>query len=205
MANSDKRKSQMRNELWRVFCAVELAKTSRDLVLRHIAYLKEAVPDAGASWALDTNLHLTLKFFGEIPQTSVAEISAAASRAVAGLGPFSIRLEQTGAFPKQGQPRVLWIGISDPSGKLSELHTQLENEAANACFDADDRPFHPHLTIARLRQPRHSRTLAAAHRQLEFGPEEVAVSELLVIKSELSSQGSKYTTISRHPLAEPTR
>jgi len=158
------------------------------------------VPDVKATWSRDANLHLTLKFLGEIPQTSVPDISTAASRAVAGIAPFSIRLEQTGAFPKQGQPRVLWVATNDSSGKLSELHARLEDELATAGFARDDRPFHPHLTVARLRQPRHARTLAAAHKELEFEPAEIAVSELLVIRSELSSEGSQYTVVSRHAL-----
>ena len=190
----------MGSEPWRVFCAIEIPEPVRQTVLRHIASLKEAVLDAKASWSRDANLHLTLKFLGEIPQPSVADISTAASRAVAGLAPFSVRLEQTGVFPKQGQPRVLWIGISDSSEKLSELHARLEDESATADFVKDSRPFHPHLTVARLRQPRHARTLAATHRELEFETAEIVVAELLVIRSELSSEGSKYTVVSRHPL-----
>src|SRR5512132_4182283 len=165
----------MGNEPWRVFCAIEIPETLRALVLRHIALLKEAVPGVKATWSRDANLHLTLKFLGEIPQSSVSDISTAASRAVVGLAPFSIRLEQTGAFPKQDQPRVLWIGINDFSGKLSELQARLEDESASAGFVRDSRPFHPHLTVARLRHARHARTLAAAHRELEFGPADIAV------------------------------
>src|SRR5882762_3945104 len=100
------------SDTWRVFCAIELPQSVRKLLLKHIARLQEAVPDAKASWSRDANLHLTMKFLGEIPRTAVADISAATSRAAAGLAPFSVRLEQTGSFPKQGQPRVLWIGIN---------------------------------------------------------------------------------------------
>ncbi len=189
------------SDTWRVFCAIELPESVRNTVLKHIARLQEAVPDAKASWSRDANLHLTLKFLGEIPRTAVADVSAAASRTVAELAAFPVRLEQTGFFPKQGQPRVLWIGINDSSGQLNELDGRLEEEVAKEGFEKDPRPFHPHLTIARLRQPRHARTLAAAHRQLEFEPQEVAVSELLVIRSELSGEGSKYSVVSRHALS----
>ena len=195
-----RQETQLAQTSWRVFCAIEIPEPVRQQVLQHIARLREAVPDAKASWSRDTNLHLTLKFLGEIPLTSVANISSAASQAVMGRAPFSIRLEQTGTFPKQGQPRVLWIGISDFSGNLGELHAHLEDQAAIAVFEKDDRPFHPHLTLARLRQARHARTLAAAHRELDFESAEIAVSELLVIRSELRNEGSKYTVISRHPL-----
>jgi 2'-5' RNA ligase len=183
-----------------VFCGIELPETVRELVLRHIGRLKESVPDPKASWAREANLHLTLKFLGEIPQRQVADLSSAASRAVEGIAPFSIRLERTGVFPKPSQARVLWIGINDFSRGLGELHQRLESECAKVGFAREARPFHPHLTIARLRQPQAGRTLAAAHLQLEFAPVEIAISELLTIRSELGSAGSKYTVVSRHKL-----
>jgi 2'-5' RNA ligase len=185
---------------WRLFCALELPEAVRELALTHIARLRAAVPDARASWSRDASLHLTLKFLAAIPETSVPDLSAAASRAVAGLRSFSIRLEQSGVFPQHGPPRVLWLGVNDVAGRLVELHARLEDEAAKEGFEKDERPFHPHLTIARLRQPRSARTLADEHKQMEFEPVEIAVSELLVIRSELRSEGSKYTVISRHPL-----
>jgi 2'-5' RNA ligase len=186
------------NDSWRVFCAIELPQTSRRLVLAHIARLKEKVPHAKASWARDANLHLTLKFLGEIPTTSVTDFSRAVSLAVTQVQPFSVRFEQTGIFPTHGQPRVLWIGINDPSTQLGELHAHIEEESARAGFAKETRQFHPHLTIARLRHADSARALAAAHKQMEFEPMDVAVAELLVIRSELSSEGSKYTTVSRH-------
>lgn len=195
-----RQETQLAQTSWRVFCAIEIPEPVRQQVLQHIEHLREAVPDAKVSWSRDASLHLTLKFLGEIPQVSVPHISTAASRAVVGCAPFSIRLEQAGAFPKQGQPRVLWIGINDFSGKLGQLQARLEDESVNVGFAKDDRPFHPHLTVARLRQARHARTLAAAHRELDFESAEIAVSELLVIRSELGNEGSKYTVISRHPL-----
>jgi RNA 2',3'-cyclic 3'-phosphodiesterase len=185
---------------WRLFCAVELPEAMRQRVARHIVRLKEAAPDAQASWSSSENIHLTLKFLGDIPQASVQSLSEAASRAVEGLGPFTIRLEQTGAFPPHGSPRVLWIGVKDSEGRLGELYQRLEAESEKAGFPRESRTFHPHLTIARLRKPQHARALASAHQATEFAPEEIAVTELLVIRSELSSAGSKYKRISRHPL-----
>lgn len=135
---------------------------------------------------------------------SVADFSEAAGGAVAGVKQFSIRLEQTGSFPERGQPRVLWIGVNDSSGELAELHARLEKESAELGFAHEARPFHPHLTVARLRNPEGTRTLAAAHKQAEFPPIEIAVTELVVIRSELSSAGSKYTVVSRHGLDSST-
>jgi 2'-5' RNA ligase len=193
------RNQSLRN-LWRVFCAIELPETVRKRVMQHITSLREAVPAAHASWSRDANLHLTLKFLGEVSQDSVQSFSQATSRAVEGSAPFTILLEQTGIFPKEGSPRVLWIGINDPEGKLGELQSRLEAESARAGIEKEARRFNPHLTLARLRKPQHARTLASAHRELAFEPAEITVSELLVIRSELSNEGSKYTVISRHQL-----
>lgn len=187
-------------EAWRIFCAIELPEPVRNLVLRHIARLQEAVPEARASWARDANLHLTLKFLGEIPKNSVADLSQAVSLAVRDVPPFSIRLNYSGAFPNHGQPRVLWLGINDLSGRLVELHARLENAAEKAGFAKDARRFRPHLTIARLRHPDNARALSAVHQEMGFAPVDIAVEELVVIRSELSSEGSKYTIVSRHSL-----
>lgn len=186
---------------WRVFCAVELPAEVLQRVTQHIARLKEAAPDAQASWGRANSIHLTLKFLGDIPQASVHNLSEAASQAVAGLEPFTIRLEQTGVFPSHGSPRVLWIGVNDFEGKLRKLQMRLEDQAERLGFQKEARTFHPHITLARLRKPhQHARSLASVHKATQFEPAEVAVAELLVIRSELSSEGSRYSTISRHRL-----
>lgn len=167
--------------------------------MRHIARLRDALPQTQASWSRD-QIHLTLKFLGEIPKLRVEILSQAASRSVEGLSPFEILVEETGAFPKHGPPRVLWIGVTDARGKLAELHARLEEECAKTGFAKEERPFHPHLTLARLRKPQGARTLASAHKELGFERVAVTVSELLVMRSELSNEGSKHTVISRHLL-----
>ena len=188
------------HEQWRVFCAIDLPREVRERVLVHSMLLREAVPEAHASWSRADSIHLTLKFLGEISRARVESLSRAAANACLGLDAFAISLQETGVFPIHGGPRVLWIGIGDLKGKLGELYRCLEEECAKAGFKKEARPFHPHLTLARLRKPQHARTLAALHKQMEFEPEEFAVSEVLVIRSELSSAQSKYSTISRHPL-----
>ena len=190
-------------EAWRVFCAIELPRDLRKRLTTHIKHLRDAVPQAHASWSQPDNIHLTLKFIGEIPQTRVENLLQAASRAVEDAAPFKIVIERTGVFPPHGPPRVLWIGINDSSGKLTELQGRLEDECAKEGFPKETRPFHPHLTIARLRKPQGARTLAATHKELDFEPIEVNVNELLVMRSELSSEGSKYTVLSSHPLGAP--
>ena len=186
--------------MWRVFVAIELPATLRARIIDHIERLRSSIPDARASWIREDNLHLTLKFLGDIPVTKVEQLSSAASIAAIGIEPFEIVVEDCGAFPPKGQPRVLWIGIDDPSGKLSALNRALEDECANAGFAHESRAFHPHLTIARIRQPHGSRQLAARHQEIGFNREIVGASEISVIRSKLRSEGAQHTVISRHLL-----
>jgi 2'-5' RNA ligase len=183
---------------WRVFVAIELPHDVRARLAKHIDNLRSSMPEVRTSWSREDNLHLTLKFLGDIPVTNVERLSAAASIAASTVEPFEIVVEGCGAFPPRGQPRVLWIGIDDTSGKLALLHRALEDECSKAGFPREERAFHPHLTIARIRKPHDSRHLAAVHNEMGFEPEVVRASELSVIRSELRSEGSRHTVIARH-------
>ena len=189
-----------RSHMWRVFFAIEVPQDVRDQLLAHLKHLREAVPHVQASWSRAESIHLTLKFFGNIEQSQVERLSAAASRVTNRYSPFRIGLGGSGIFPPRGTPRVLWIGVNDPSGQLTALQQQFENECAKEGFPKEERAFRPHLTLARIRKPQGARRLAEVHAGIEFKPVEFSVSELLLFRSELSSEGSKYTIISRHGL-----
>jgi 2'-5' RNA ligase len=186
------------SETWRVFVAIELPAAVRRNLKEHLDSLRSTVPDARASWVREDNLHLTLKFLGDIPVTKVEALAQSAQHAASEVEPFEIVLAGCGAFPPRGQPRVLWVGIEDSSGQLAALQRALEDECAKAGFPREERPFHPHLTLARIRRPHDSRHLAAVHKETGFDQETVRPSELAVIRSELRSEGSRHTVISRH-------
>ena len=187
---------------WRMFCAFELPESLRARISQHIQKVREAVPDAAASWSRPENIHLTVKFFGNVDQQRVPVICAATARVVKEFSPIQIEVGKTGVFPRPSRPQVLWIGLDDRSGALAELHKQLEHEFAGEGFPKEDRAFRPHLTIARIRKPHNSNRLAEAHLGMEFSSVTIELSELVLFRSELSSKGSKYTPISRHRLAD---
>jgi len=189
-------------EQWRVFCAIDCSAEIREKVSGYIMRLRQRVPEAQASWTKPDSIHLTLKFIGDIPSSRIHSLSTAAALASKGLESFPISVHGAGVFPTRGQPRVLWLGIEDLEGKLAELYRSLEGECAKVGFNKEPRAFHPHLTLARLRKPEGARRLAETHKQIGFEPIEFPALELLVIRSELSSAGSKYTTISRHRFSE---
>lgn len=183
---------------WRTFCAIELPHDVRAQLQDHVRRLREAVPDASASWSKPENVHLTMKFFGNVPTQNLAKISAAASRVAKEFSSFQIRIGGTGVFPRRSRPQVLWIGIEDSTGRLSALQQRLEEEFEREGFPKENRGYRPHLTIARLRRPEDARPLAEAHIQTKFSFIEIPVNELVVFRSQLSPKGSVYTAISKH-------
>lgn len=185
---------------WRVFVAIELPATVRRKLIDHIDRLRSTMPEVRASWGREDNLHLTLKFLGDIPLPKVEAVAQATQSAAKTVEPFELTVMGCGAFPPKGQPRVLWVGLEDASGQLALLHTALEDECAKAGFPREERSFHPHFTIARIRKPHDARHAAAVHQEMGFDPETVRASELAVIRSELRSEGSRHTVISRHSL-----
>ena len=189
------------SEEWRTFCAIELSDEVRVQLHEHVRRLREAVPDASASWSRPENVHLTLKFFGNVPTQDLAKISAAASRVANEFSPFQIRIGGTGVFPRRSRPQVLWVGVEDSLNRLSELQQRLEEEFGREGFAKEDRGFRPHLTIARLRRPEDARPLTEAHIQTKFSFVEVPVNEVVLFRSELSPKGSRYTPISKHGLS----
>ena len=184
--------------LWRVFAAMELSSSVQKRILKHIQQLQAVVPDNRASWSRPENIHLTVKFFGNVAQHRIARISDAATRVVKQFGRFEIQIGNTGAFPKASQPRVLWIGIADQTGELSRLQQLFEKECAAEGFEKETRDFSPHLTIARLRRPEGAKALAETNQKLAFESINVQVNELVVFRSEPSSKGSRYTALARH-------
>ncbi|HEX5890590.1 MAG TPA: RNA 2',3'-cyclic phosphodiesterase, partial [Pyrinomonadaceae bacterium] len=176
-----------------MFCAFELPQTLRRAINDHAQRVREAVPEAAASWSRPENVHLTVKFFGNVDQAKVPIISASAARAAKESSAIEIEVGKTGVFPRPSRPQVLWIGVNDSSGALAKLQQRLEDEFASEGFPKENRPFRPHLTIARIRRPQNANQLAQIHLGLPFTDVAVRFDELILFRSELSSKGSKYT------------
>jgi RNA 2',3'-cyclic 3'-phosphodiesterase len=175
---------------FRTFIAVELAPDVRARVAQHIARLRRELPDVRASWSRDNNVHLTLKFLGNVPVADIPKVSDAVERAANTVSSFEITFCGCGTFPPHGRPKVLWIG-AQASG-LQALHAALEQELNAEGFPREARAFHPHLTVARLRHSQGARPLAELHQNPGFTPISFDVSEVVVFRSELLKEGSKH-------------
>jgi 2'-5' RNA ligase len=186
----------------RLFAAVELAEDARRAAAAHAALLRETLPPgARVGWERAEKLHLTLKFFGGVEPGRAGALAEALARCAAGVRPFALCLEGAGVFPAPARPSVIWLGLSDPSGELARLHARIEDECAAANFPRDQRPFHPHVTLARVRSAtRETRSLARQHLEHAFAPVAFEVSEITLMSSRLAPGGSVYTPLSRHAL-----
>jgi len=185
---------------WRMFCAFELPESLRVRIKEHADRVREIVPDAASSWSRPENIHLTLKFFGNVDQAQAPIISDVLARVAKESAPIELTIGGTGVFPRPSRPQVLWIGVDDRTGALAKLQKRVEDECGREGFPKEDRAFRPHLTIARIRNPHNANRLAEAHLRCEFAPAELLLNELVLFRSELSPKGSKYTPISRSRL-----
>jgi len=151
-------------------------------------------------WVRPEAIHLTLKFFGDIPESAVADIAAVVEPAAAGAAPFSLAIGGAGVFPDQRRPRVLWLGMNGDVPRLLLFQQGLEAELGRIGFPAEERPFRPHLTLARIKS---ARSLTGLERALEKGEGyaagEFTASGIGLIRSELTPRGAVYTRLKWFP------
>ncbi len=183
----------------RAFIAVPVPTDVR----RHLARLHESVPhEAGKiTWVKADAIHLTCLFLGDIEPDRVTKIGAAL-RAAAGTFPaFETCLGEVGAFPGWRKPRVVWVGLEKGRPEATALKEQIEAALVPLGFPAEDRPFHPHITLGRVRTDGRPGTLdhAAARWIIPF--EHWMSREVILCQSELSPQGPVYTPLLHVPLA----
>jgi 2'-5' RNA ligase len=184
-----------------------MAQTIRSFVAVHVdcgpelrRVLRELNGMGGAMRAMSPDhLHVTLKFLGDVPLEQTAAISGAIAESVRDVPAFTADLRGLGAFPHLDRPTVVWAGYAEP-GLMSQLADQVEIGLNPMGFPREQRPFHPHATLARVksRPPDSLRQLVEQHAATSFGPTEVESVELY--QSELNRDGPRYTVLSRAPL-----
>lgn len=152
-------------------------------------------------WVGPDNLHVTLQFLGSVPEERVEDVKAALAGAAAEIAPLHLELRGAGAFPHGRKPRVLWAGLSGDVDRLTALAASIGNALAPLGFPPEDRPFSPHVTLGRSREPRGAPRLAAAIAGTASvsGPAWRVV-EVDLVQSHLSPAGARYETIARAAL-----
>ena len=179
----------------RTFVAIEMPPAVRDSIGTLEVELR-SLP-VRVSWVRPGNIHLTLKFLGEIDSAQVELISDALTRVGARTPSFTLSVETLGFFPNGRRPRVVWVGIREPNGDLERLAKAVEKELSPLGFQKEKRGFSPHLTFGRIRDGRNSDQIVEAVRKIHFEPQRVLVREMVFMKSTLTSRGSIYEPLKR--------
>lgn len=184
----------------RCFLAIELPQAVHD----RLAELQKrlAVLDRLVRWTRVEQIHLTLKFLGDVPDRQAAAVCVAARKVAERFEPFDLDIRGTGCFPLGGPARIVWAGLADPPASLLECQEACEETYAALGFKPEKRMFKPHLTIGRVRDGADSRQVrAAVQAQADFAAGRCRVTELVMFQSVLRPSGPIYTAIARAPLS----
>ncbi|MGH7741897.1 MAG: RNA 2',3'-cyclic phosphodiesterase [Candidatus Eiseniibacteriota bacterium] len=189
----------------RVFLAIFPPAQTQQLAHSAAVRVREAAGAAAStvSWVKLENLHYTLSFLGELGEDGTRRAGEAASEAAGGLTAFDVALGGAGAFPNVGHARVLWLGLDRGAGEFTDLARRVEGALVKRGFDREKRPFSPHLTIGRVRNPRHDfgAALAAVPSLANESAARFRVASVRVVRSTLSPKGSIYEVVAEARLS----
>ena len=182
----------------RTFIAIELPESIKEKIEQAQAPLKKT--GAFVSWVKPGNIHITLKFLGEVPEDKISVVFSAAEKAVEGTNRFVMSLKSMGAFPDFRRPRVVWIGTGSGEKELSYLAGRVEEEMEKIGFPKEGRKFSAHFTIGRVKSPKNIEKLMELVKSSDFATDEIVVREVVVMKSQLHPAGAIYTPLKKIPL-----
>ena len=183
----------------RCFAAVDLAAQVLATIETVVGAMKQVGGDV--RWVATKNLHVTLKFLGEISETRVDAARAAILRCATLRAPFEVTAMGLGTFPNPRRARVVWVGLSAPG--LSGLAGEVDEALAGEGFPREARAVIPHITVGRVRSPRGwERVLEAMRPYWENSFGTSRVDEIVLYRSELGPDGPRYTALERLPLAQ---
>ncbi len=185
----------------RTFVAVDVAEAVRERAAQLIELLRGAGGDV--KWVEPHNLHLTLKFLGDVAETEVNSVCQAVARAAAGMPPFLMSVQGAGAFPHIGRPRTIWIGVEEGTEPLQSLQRAVDKALKPLGFPKEQRAFHPHLTLGRIRRggPELHALSDRLREQQGFDAGSSMIDEVVVYASYLDRSGPTYQAMSRVALA----
>lgn len=191
----------------RTFVAVELDEELKGNLVHLQDHLRDRVAPRSVRWVRPEGIHLTLKFLGDTPLAQVDEVKAALTEAAGEVSSFTFTVEGLGCFPSARRPRVLWVGLQEPSGTLRRLQEAVEAHVAPIGFPTEKRAFHPHLTLGRVQRyasKSEIREIGELVSASDLGMvDEMSVTAVSYIKSELKPSGAVYTTLLEARLGEP--
>jgi len=187
----------------RTFIALDFPLSILDSIEQQTKRLRQTLGNEVIRWVLTHNMHLTLKFLGNVPVSHLEFLKQMLAQATDSITQFDLQIGGIGSFPNSNRPRVLWVGIHAPA-LLSNLQKAIEEGAKRLGYEKEERPFSPHLTLGRVRQGLDGKDLqkiSNALSSIQLGKIGIArVDSVHIYKSDLNSEGSVYTKLFSTPL-----
>jgi 2'-5' RNA ligase len=189
-------------EMVRAFIAIELPE-QLVLALGEVQKrLQTAIPPATVRWVPPDQMHLTLKFLGNIASARLEELEAALRKACVETSPLTLRAEGLGCFPGPSHPRVIWVGVEGDLEALKALQARIDPITEEWCDRDEKRSFRPHLTIGRLKEisPRAARKIGTEIKSTELRTLGIwKVEQVKLMRSKLSPKGAEHTVLASFP------
>lgn len=179
----------------RLFYCLELSPEVRESLYR----LGEPLRRVGArvTWVRAENLHVTLKFLGEVEPERLEQLQTVGAECAQRASPFELCFDQMGAFPHWGRARVLWVGCRSAPEAILRVQRDLESALQALGFSPEER-FTPHVTLGRVKDESAAalKRLAESAQKLQSFEYRAAISALTLMESQLTPQGAIYTPVS---------
>lgn len=190
------------DEQWRCFIALDLSRELRAAVSDLQHRLRSRLSTDAIRFVRSEQLHLTLKFLGNVGSGDAGALKQALESACRNAPKMKLQLDGVGCFPDFNRPSVIWVGIHGDVEKLTALAKTI-GDATAAFGDHDEkRVFRPHLTIARVKNAKEGRRIGESLKSIKTAPlGEWSAARVELIRSQLSPKGAAYTTLVGVPLA----
>ncbi len=183
----------------RAFLAIDPPEEIFKEIIKIQERLRKAI-QGDIRWVRPEGIHLTLKFFGYVYESDIENISRVVKDGVANMKALLLNVRNIGAFPSVNRPRVLWLGIDGDTDALITLQAEIDAGFQEYGFKKEVRPFRPHLTLARIKEPKGLVGLAEAVKKNEdYIAGSFTVTGLTLFKSDLKPTGAIYTKLAHFP------
>lgn len=171
-------------------------------IAAHLSSQLRKIPEPfQLSWTPEISRHVTLKFLGTIPDQNVPKIQAVLMALAARFKSFTLFCKGGGCFPAKGNPRVFWTGLEGDTDSLKKLATDVEEGCRDLGYPAENKPFSPHLTLARVERKK-AQVQQAIKSFENYQSPPFKVEALCLVESQTLPMGARYKILSRHPFKE---
>jgi len=190
----------MTEKLLRTFLAVPVPRDVSSK--KNMLYSTLENVDGDINWVKNAQLHLTMKFLGHTPESTINDVIDHVEKITLNMNPFDLKIEETGCFPVPTRPRILWLGLKGNLDLLKSMVESIENVLEPLGFPKDSRDILPHITLARIKYPQKHTPNVDPFLKSSYDPIDFPVDRMQFFSSELLPFGAVHTILKTFPLGE---